>query len=323
ITGSNGKTTTKELCYEVVRSSFKCYATQGNYNNHIGVPITLFSTPRDVEVLIVEMGANHQGEIDFLSNISNPDIGIITNIGKAHLEGFGGIEGVKKGKSELYRFIAQKNGTIIYNGTDEVLTSLIPEGCKEIISYNPAKVIELNPSIKLSINDYLYESHLFGNYNAINIQCAVTLGNYLDIDHELMQSAISNYKPSNNRSEITTYKGATIIKDAYNANPSSVQLSLKNFVKAFPENSFVIIGDMLELGEEAVIEHSNIIDLVHELGIQEVIFIGPIFKSIDHSFPSFTSAIEASEYFNRMDLKGKNILLKGSRGLKLEVLLDD
>jgi UDP-N-acetylmuramoyl-tripeptide--D-alanyl-D-alanine ligase len=323
ITGSNGKTTTKELCYEVVRSSYKCFATQGNYNNHIGVPITLLSTPRDTEVLIVEMGANHQGEIDFLCNISNPDIGIITNIGKAHLEGFGGIEGVKKGKSELYRYICKKNGTILYNVDDKVLTSLLPDCCQEYIKYKSAIAIQLNPSIQLKMDDILYESHLFGNYNATNIQCAVTLGDYLGVDHALMQTAISNYKPSNNRSEIISYKGATIIKDAYNANPSSVQLSLRNFAKAYPENSVVIIGDMLELGDESIKEHSEIIDLVRALKIEDVLLIGPIFSSIDHSFPSFISAIEAKAYFSRLDLDGKNLLLKGSRGLKLEVLLDD
>ncbi len=286
------------------------------------MPLTILSTPSDVEFLIVEMGANHQGEIEFLCNIANPDLGIITNIGKAHLEGFGGIEGVKRGKTELYRYLSTYGGTIIYNGNDEVLTSLIPQSIEELMKYENVEIEKVNPSIELIVDGHRYSSHLFGEYNVTNIICAVTLGKFLDISHESMIEAIQDYQPTNNRSEITTFRGATVIKDAYNANPSSVQLSLKNFAESYSNNSIAILGDMLELGEDSIEEHKEIINLLEELELNDIILIGPIFQSLKSSFPSFNSVNEAMTYFNQLDLDGKNVLIKGSRGLKLELLLE-
>jgi UDP-N-acetylmuramoyl-tripeptide--D-alanyl-D-alanine ligase len=321
ITGSNGKTTTKELCLKVLQSTFKVAATKGNYNNHIGVPLTILSAPVDLDYLIVEMGANHVGEIDALCRIADPDIGIITNIGKAHLEGFGGIQGVIKGKTELYRYLNNKKGTIIYNSQDKVLVeNLAKDACS--VPYLDATIIKTSPSIELIIEGHVIKSCLMGLYNVENIRCACSLGNFLEIDFDHIQSSISSYIPSNNRSELTTFRGATVFLDAYNANPTSMEASILSFNKSFAEDKIVILGDMLELGEYATQEHIKICELLDKNDFDEVILIGDVFSQVGKEyFQCFRTVKEAKPLFDQMDLQDKAVLLKGSRGLKLEELL--
>ncbi|MBK7700114.1 MAG: UDP-N-acetylmuramoyl-tripeptide--D-alanyl-D-alanine ligase [Saprospiraceae bacterium] len=258
LTGSNGKTTTKELARNVLSKKFKTHATEGNLNNHIGVPLTILSTPDDAQFLIVEMGANHQGEIDLLCQIAAPNYGMITNIGKAHLEGFGGVEGIKKGKSEMYRYLTQHGGKIFINSDDNVLMSLLPEKVKTI-QYEVQTLLNLidaEPTLKLDYRNVQVTTQLYGTYNLPNIAFAICVGEYFGVEQAEIIEAISEYTPDNNRSQILKIDTNIIIKDAYNANPSSMVLSIESFSKILGPK-VVVLGDMLELGEYAPSEHQK------------------------------------------------------------------
>lgn len=338
ITGSNGKTTHKELINAVLSKKFKTLATVGNLNNHIGVPLTLLSITREHEFAIIEMGANHQGEIDALCKIAEPDFGLITNIGKAHLEGFGGIEGVKKGKSEMYRFIASKGGKIFMNGDDEVLQSLSGEMNK--ITYgtttlfdvvgkaiNTDEFVSFKWTTRYGEKEWnklpVIKTNMIGHYNFINILCAVCIGNYFKVEDEKINAALSEYTPNMNRSQLEKTANNTLILDAYNANPSSMKAAIENFAALNATNKLLIIGDMFELGDYAGEEHKKIIDLISEKKINEVILIGPEFCKVSPSnFKKFTTTIEALDYLKANTQKNKTILIKGSRGMKLETLKD-
>ncbi len=326
ITGSNGKTTSKELLASALTKKFKTHYTKGNLNNEIGVPLTILSTPAETEFLIVEMGANHQGEIALLSEITNPNFGLITNIGKAHLEGFGGIEGVKKGKGELYHYLAKSNGKIFLNTDDETLSHMVPLGC-ELIKYRSSdfKIVEDFPFIKLYKDKLSIATQLAGTYNLNNIASTYAIASYFGVSDDQITQAIENYFPSNNRSQIIDQNGVRIIKDAYNANPSSVTSSLHSFLNADTQNKIVILGDMLELGEYANEEHMAVLSYLVTKDIFKAILIGPIYKHLQNKFPSFTFFTNIEEAKNKVEFKnfiGKTILLKGSRGIALEKLLD-
>lgn len=327
ITGSNGKTTTKELCRDVLLQKFKVKATSGNLNNHIGVPLTLLSTNYDVEFLIVEMGANHQGEIKMLCDIAEPDYVMITNIGKAHLEGFGGVEGIKKGKSEMYRYAASNNKKIFINTDDQVLVSLLPHLSKTI-EYSARELTKLTgeqPYISFEYNKGVHKTHLYGSYNMSNIAFAAALGEYFDVPKEKIAKAIAGYIPENNRSQLVKYGNNTIIKDAYNANPTSMKYSIESFAKLSADNKMMILGDMLELGDEAKQEHQVIIQLTKSLGLTNVVFIGSNFSAAaDHGHGIyFETVAEAKPYFQKIKISNCTVLLKGSRGIAVEKLLDD
>jgi len=338
ITGSNGKTTNKELIHAVLSKKYNAFATKGNLNNHIGVPLTLLSLTHDHEIAIVEMGANHQGEIAMLCELSNPDYGLITNIGKAHLEGFGGIEGVKIGKSELYKHISSSKGKIFINGDDDVLLELsnnlekIYYGASEEFnvhgkSYSNSEFVEFKWNVKNQSvdNQLLVETHMFGQYNFINLLCAVCIGNYFAVSKNEINDALANYIPEMNRSQIKKTANNLVILDAYNANPSSMNLAIDNFsIQAF-ENKTAIIGDMLELGDYTYQEHEKVVLQLTKSKIKNVLFVGAHFfefKKLFRNYLFFMNANELKDYLVSHQIVDSTLLIKGSRGMQLEKIID-
>ncbi len=326
ITGSNGKTTTKELCKEVLSKKYRTHATKGNLNNHIGVPLTLLSAPVNTEFMIVEMGANHQGEIDSLCNIAMPDFVMITNIGRAHLEGFGGPEGVKKGKSEMYRYAASSGGSIFLNTDDEVLVSVLPKGANTIPYRRDTIQLQENPGKTLAFHymDKTVHTQLYGSYNVSNIVFAITAGEYFGISFEAIVQAVSGYIPDNNRSQVIQKGSITYIKDAYNANPSSMRASLEQFISVRAPKKIIVLGDMLELGTYSRDAHREIIELASRGDFSEMIFIGPCFCEAGENMPGkyFPDTDATRAYFDEIDKEHATVLLKGSRGIAVERLLD-
>jgi UDP-N-acetylmuramoyl-tripeptide--D-alanyl-D-alanine ligase len=333
ITGTNGKTTTKELINCVLSQGYKTFATKGNLNNHIGVPLTILSITNNHELGIIEMGANHIGEIGLLCKISQPDYGIITNIGKAHLEGFGSIEGVINTKKDLYLAIADKKGKVFVNSDNQLLINL-SENIERVFygnnSDNFCKGIIIKQknyiSVEYSCRNYndIINTQLVGSYNFENILAAITIGCYFNIEKHLIKEALENYAPANNRSQIVKSKLNTIILDAYNANPSSLEASIKNFAEIDADNKMLIIGDMLELGEYSKVEHLNILNIIESLCFKKVILVGPQFSSVcnNKDWLCFENSIEAKDWFISNPIKESYILIKGSRGIKMEIILD-
>ncbi len=340
ITGSNGKTTTKELLAEVMKTTYGIHYTQGNFNNHIGVPLTLLKMPKETEVAIIEMGANHQGEIAALCEIAEPTHGVITNIGRAHLEGFGGLEGVKKGKSELYAYLAKNNGVAFINRNEEFLETLAEQVKHKIFyikSENPSITIR-DIEIKLNkVQPFLeaeflsgpekvtkVSSALVGKYNFGNLMTAIALGRYFKVNGEAIKSAIEGYIPQNNRSELRKIGTNTFILDAYNANPTSTTAALKNFSKIEAINKIVILGDMLELGDYSKAAHREIIDHLNGISTKAIYLVGANYQSSIrssdkvHAYPDVATL---KNELNTNNWKDSLILLKGSRGIGLEKLL--
>lgn len=326
LTGSNGKTTTKELISTVLSSKFKTQFTFGNLNNHIGVPLTLLSIRKEHEIAVIEMGANHQKEIEMLCEIAKPNIGYITNFGKAHLEGFGGFEGVIKGKSELYNYLINNNQTILVNENDKVQKEKTENYSSKITFGIADSDYQFEPIFQDHFVGIKYKetevfSNLTGKYNYDNISAAVALGLHFDLKIEDIKKAIENYVPSNMRSQIQKKGDKTLVLDTYNANPSSMQVSLENF-KTFEGSKTVIIGDMLELGEESLKEHQSILDFAQSCNFDEIITVGPHFKSVYQSVNAFLNTSELIERLQLMPIKEENILLKASRGIALEKVID-
>ena len=322
LTGSNGKTTTKELIHAVLKTQFKTSATSGNFNNHIGVPLTILAIQPDTEMAVVEMGANHQKEIAFLSSICEPDFGYITNFGKAHLEGFGGIKGVIKGKSELYDFL-RANGKTAFINPEDTIQVVKTTDIDSIPFYENMSFVTNQPFVQLTVDDVLILSNLVGEYNYNNIAVAVTIGKHFGITLENIKLAIENYVPKNNRSEIVKKGSITIILDAYNANPSSMEVALKSFSKAEGAQKIVILGDMFELGEDSAKEHQAIADLAISLGFDTSYFVGEHFAQVKTSGQQFTSFEDFAEFLKgNTSIKETLILIKGSRGMKLERTLE-
>ena len=327
LTGSNGKTTSKELIFSVLKNEFKTIATTGNLNNHIGVPLTLLSIKEDTEIAIIEMGANHLKEIETLSNIADPDYGYITNFGKAHLEGFKNLEGVIKGKSELYNHLINKSKLIFINNRDKKQVELTKEYSNKFTfgeqnSDSIFSVKSINPTINISIDNILIETNLFGQYNIDNIAAAICIGKYFNLDNENIKAGIERYIPENNRSQIIKKGSNKIILDAYNANPTSMQLALSSFNDMKEGKKIVFIGDMFELGENSHQMHQEIVYSVEKMNFDQTFIIGELFNKTKHS-----SKIKSFKNLN--DLKGNMdeisnsaILIKGSRGMKLENILD-
>ncbi|MHC9089728.1 UDP-N-acetylmuramoyl-tripeptide--D-alanyl-D-alanine ligase [Tenacibaculum sp. IMCC1] len=317
LTGSNGKTTTKELINSVLSKKYKTTATLGNLNNHIGVPLTLLSMNKNTEVGIVEMGANHAKEIEFLSEITNPDYGYITNFGSAHLEGFGSLEGVVKAKSELYDYLRAKNKKVFVNPNDEKQIAKTKD--IESITFDESiKFIEANPFVKLSYNNTEILSNLIGAYNFANISAAITIGNYFNVTTELIKEAIENYVPSNNRSQVINTKTNRIILDAYNANPTSMKAALESFSKLQANNKTIILGDMFELGKYSSNEHQSIVNFIKELNLDEAFLIGENFYKTTTKYKRFNRVYEFEEYIKNNQIESSTILVKGSRGMALE-----
>jgi UDP-N-acetylmuramoyl-tripeptide--D-alanyl-D-alanine ligase len=322
LTGSNGKTTTKELINVVLSKKFNTVATKGNLNNHIGVPLTLLSMTDKTELGIVEMGANHQKEIEFLSTICEPDFGYITNFGKAHLEGFGGIEGVIKGKSELYTFLKANQKTVFINIDDSIQVERAKEINSVCFNTNDVQFIEVNPFVKLSYKNESIQSNLIGNYNFTNIAAAITIGAHFKVSETAIKEAIESYVPTNNRSQILTTKHNTIILDAYNANPSSMRVALENFDTLKAPSKVVILGDMFELGKESEHEHQAIVDAATAFNFDETYFVGENFNIAKTNKPQFKTYQDFEDFLKKNPLKNHSILIKGSRGMRLERILE-
>ncbi|WP_271782874.1 UDP-N-acetylmuramoyl-tripeptide--D-alanyl-D-alanine ligase [Aquimarina algiphila] len=329
LTGSNGKTTTKELINSVLSSSFNTTATIGNLNNHIGVPLTLLSMSKDTQIGIVEMGANHQGEIEFLSSITSPDYGYITNIGKAHLEGFGGIDGVLKGKTELYTYLKNNNKLVFLNSDDKKLQNA-SLGINAYTFSTSSKtdvtiqLTETNPNVKATYQNLTINSNLVGAYNFTNIAAAITIGRYFEIDIQLIKNAIESYIPKNNRSQILEKGNHTIILDAYNANPTSMDAAINSFTQLNHNHKVVFLGDMFELGEAAALEHQNIADIISNTNVNEIYLIGSNFFLTQCKDPRIKKFKSYEDLMSNWSLENKKdaILIKGSRGMQLERILE-
>lgn len=333
ITGSNGKTTTKELLATVLSTKYNVYATKGNLNNHIGVPLTLLSLTGQTEIAIVEMGANHPGDIKELVEIAEPNFGLITNIGRAHLGGFGSFEGVVNTKAELYEFIAKKNGTIFYNQENSILSDLVSKFnlqdksipyCK--VCNNPNVVYSDNPFLTLSVEvdgmREVFKSSLVGDYNIENILAAVTVGRSFGVDVQNIKRAIEGYIPTNNRSQFIRTAKNVVIMDAYNANPSSMELAIRNFSRLDGEKKVVILGEMFELGKYSHEEHSRIITLLNSMNFCDVFLVGKGFENITNSYRVFENSEDLVGFIQNNPIEEATILVKGSRGVKLEKVYD-
>jgi UDP-N-acetylmuramoyl-tripeptide--D-alanyl-D-alanine ligase len=336
ITGSNGKTTTKELINAVLSKKYNTLATIGNLNNHIGVPLTILRIKAEHEFAIIEMGANHRGEIEELCRIAEPDFGLITNIGKAHLEGFGGIEGVKQGKSELYKFLRSKHGKAFVNGDDEVLYGLafendkITYGCKKLYDVigkdcADSDTVRFKYTTRYGIKEWgkieVVATQIIGSYNFINCLAAACVGNYFKVDDRLIKEALENYTPNMNRSQFVKTKTNTIILDAYNANPNSMKAAIENFSKYNSEHKLVLLGDMFELGEYSKEEHKKVVDLLRENGLKNALLVGEEFFNLpDPGYKRFKTITECRNFLQKNAVMGNTILIKGSRGMKMETL---
>ena len=325
LTGSNGKTTTKELINAVLSTTYRTFATKGNLNNHIGVPLTLLEFSKDTEIGIVEMGANHQKEIEFLANIALPDYGLITNFGKAHLEGFGGIEGVIKGKTELYNHLKTHNKIVFVNYDDTKQIEQIGNYEKTIMFGSNMSMTSAQPFINLKFNSTNVKTQLTGAYNYNNIATAIAIGTYFKVDDDSISNAITNYIPSNNRSQIIEKNSNKIILDAYNANPTSMIAALDNFGNLNDSGKVAILGDMFELGETTAIEHQSISDYSQKFDIEHIYLVGEnFFKTKNNSkhILRFQSFEDLKHKLLNSPLKHKYLLIKGSRGMALERVLD-
>ena len=331
ITGSNGKTTTKELVHAVLSSKYKTYTTQGNLNNHIGIPLTILQIGKDAEMAVIEMGANHLGEIASYCQYTLPTHGIITNCGKAHLEGFGGIEGVKKGKGELYDFIRETGGTVFAMWDYSYLREMT-KGIATIVKYGTneadyaGNILQAEPFLSVSMISGVMipdiNTKLVGDYNLPNVLVAVAVGDYFKVPHQKIKDAIENYTPSNSRSQLVNWKSNHIILDAYNANPSSMKLAIENFAQLHADNKFLLLGGMAELGKESIQEHESIVDLIKKYKWSGVALVGGDFQKISHPFKKFNNAQEAGQWLTGLGLTNAYLLVKGSRSMQMEKVLE-
>ncbi len=326
ITGTNGKTTTKELISTVLSQKFNIIYTQGNFNNHLGVPLTLLQIKPDTEIAVVEMGANHPKEIELLCSIAQPDYGIITNIGKAHIEGFGSFQGVINTKKELYDYLKNKNGKIFLNN-DNLLLKEISSGLSNI-TYGKnddadchASISSSNPYLSVVWNDSEINTKLVGDYNFENVMAAISVGCYFNIEKNLIIRALEDYSPTNNRSQFIKTQKNEIVMDAYNANPVSMYHSIRNFKNISDEKHLLIIGDMKELGQDSSDEHIEIIKLIRQLNFNDVILVGTEFRKTESGFLSFLNVDELISYLNENEISGKKILIKGSHSIHLEKIV--
>lgn len=335
ITGTNGKTTTKELIYTILSKKYNTWATTGNFNNHIGVPLTILAIPPSAEMAIIEMGANHPGEIAELCRIADPDTGIITNIGKAHLEGFGSEQGVFETKKALFDHVIAKTGSIFLHENETWLRqyqrykkTMIYGGKNgfikgEIIESNPTMVVKLYAE-KFHKKSITIKTNLFGEYNLFNILAAASVGTLYGIESSLIAEAIENYFPTNNRSQVEKTGKNTLVMDAYNANPTSMSNAIRSFSSSSAEKKAVILGDMLEMGKESEKEHLSILQMLQENGFHKVFLVGNEFSKLNtfKNYFAFADVESCREMLLKEPLEGYTILIKGSRGIKLEKLKD-
>jgi UDP-N-acetylmuramoyl-tripeptide--D-alanyl-D-alanine ligase len=331
LTGSNGKTTSKELLHAVLRKKFRTHATKGNLNNHIGVPLTILAIDGSVEIAIVEMGANHVGEIAFLCSIAKPTHGFITNIGKAHVGMFGSYENIIRAKSELYQHLLTNHGKVFINSQNEILANMAKR-LEEPLFYPGkndlyfAELVSADPMVRIRAeNGDVVDTKLIGGYNFENIAVALCIGKYFGVEPALANQAIADYTPGNMRSQVLKKGSNTIILDAYNANPSSMRAAIENLAAMRAENKVLILGDMFELGDEAATEHQSIGTLIRDLGFKSVYLCGSLFKSALHPIPFARYFITKEELVNELiqfPISNSTILVKASRGIGLETIVD-
>jgi UDP-N-acetylmuramoyl-tripeptide--D-alanyl-D-alanine ligase len=332
ITGSNGKTTTKELIHAVLSSSFKTYTTEGNLNNHIGIPLTILKIKPDAEIAVIEMGANHIGEIAGYCKYALPTHGLITNCGKAHLEGFGSIEGVKKGKGELFDHLRTLTHGVAFVMWDYHYLREMSKGISSIIKYGTKDDVAVTGNAKTSepfleveimqgMENKIIKTQLVGDYNLPNVLAAVTIGKTFQVKDETTKMAIENYAPSNSRSQLIEKGSNKIILDAYNANPASMKLAIENFAKMKANNKIIILGAMAELGAESLLEHQLIIELLKKYSWKNVILVGGDFKKINHPFISFSNAEEVKNWLQQQRPEDAYLLVKGSRSMQMEKVI--
>ena len=330
ITGSNGKTTTKELIAAVLSSHFKTYTTIGNLNNHIGVPLTLLSIQSDVQMAVIEMGANHLHEIESYCQYTMPNYGMITNCGKAHLEGFGSEEGVKKGKGELYDYLKINKGAIFVMKDYGYLNEM-SAGIENIITYgNTLGELQGQPQTNNGLLMVVFtkgtliekiQTQLVGDYNLPNVLAAVCIGQYFKVPIEKIKTSIENYAPSNSRSQLTSWNKNQIILDAYNANPSSMKVAVDNFAKLAAENKIICLGGMKELGEATFNEHQALVEQLQQTTWTKVVLVGTEFKDCTHHYEFFDTVVAAKKWLNDQNFVQHTILIKGSRGIQMEQLI--
>lgn len=334
ITGTNGKTTTKELIAAVLSQSYNVLYTLGNLNNHIGVPMTLLRLKTEHDLAVIEMGANHPGEIKFLADMAEPDYGIITNVGKAHLEGFGSFEGVIKTKGELYDYLRKKEGSIIFIHQDNPYLMNIASGLHQI-PYGSNDTLYVNGHVTgnspyltfewktvAESERHVVQTQLIGEYNFPNALTAITIGCYFGVEAHKINAALANYTPQNNRSQLKKMVDNTLIIDAYNANPTSMMAALENFDRMDVEHKMLILGDMRELGEESKAEHQKIVDFIKECGFEKVLLVGEQFAIAKHSYQTFANAQELINVLQGNKPTNYTILIKGSNGIKLSSIVD-
>ncbi|MEO6454608.1 MAG: UDP-N-acetylmuramoyl-tripeptide--D-alanyl-D-alanine ligase [Ginsengibacter sp.] len=329
ITGSNGKTTTKELVNAVLSSTYKTYTTRGNLNNYIGIPLTLLKIKKDAQLAVIEMGANNPKEIEGYCKYVQPTHGLITNFGKAHLEGFGSIEGVRKAKGELFDYLKNNNGTAFINEDDEFMSQM-SKGIKEIITYGTTsgdtrgKISNNNIFLNLKISGSSDDlnTHLVGEYNLANVLASVAIGRYFKVPEAKIKVAIETYIPTNSRSQIIKKDSNTIILDAYNANPSSMKAAIENFAKMDVADKVLLLGGMMELGNESNHEHEQIINMINQCSWYKVVLVGPQFKEIKNPYINLENSTDAKEWFREQDFKNTHILIKGSRSMQMENILE-
>ena len=335
ITGTNGKTTTRELLSNMLEKKFKVHSTKGNLNNQIGVPLTILAAPKGTEMMIIELGANHIGEIKTLCRIANPDYGILTNIGRAHIEGFGSDDGVKNAKIELYEHLKKVNGIALYNDKNPLLTELIFKIVNRAVPFSDPAGIELtvkplpsdrNLIVDVSYNHITYRvsTNLFGSYNVENIKAAVATSLFFGVDIVDIISAIENYKPANNRSQIMVTKSNTLICDSYNANPTSMLMALDSFTSFKADKKLVILGDMLELGDKSEEEHEKILNELKVRNFNNALLVGSVFNkmSLKFGFKTFSDVNGLMKFISNEPVSDTAILIKGSRGIALEKVYD-
>ena len=333
ITGSNGKTTTKELIHAVLASTHITYTTEGNLNNHIGIPLTLLKIKEDAQMAVIEMGANHIGEIASYCEIALPTHGLITNCGKAHLEGFGSEEGVRKAKGELFDFLRTLPHGCVFVMWDYDYLQKMSKGISGVIKYGTkgdahviGRVLKSDPLLEVEIlqglDEKLIKTQLVGEYNLPNVLAAITIGKYFNVTDAKIKFAIENYTPSNSRSQLIQKGDNKIILDAYNANPSSMKLAIENFSK-IPGDKVLILGSMAELGKESEKEHQALVEQIADHKWKEVILVGNEFEKISHSFHQFKNSEEVQNWMQQQRFKNTNILIKGSRSMQMEKALKD
>lgn len=328
ITGSNGKTTTKELIREVLTAQYHTYATEGNLNNHIGVPLTLLRIRPTVQIAVIEMGANHLKEIEQYCKIANPTHGLITNCGKAHLEGFGSIEGVRQGKGELFDHLRAHKGTAFVCKDFDYFKKM-SKGIAHIIWYGSqdsdvnGKIVSSDPFLTVDVLGMQLHTQLAGDYNFYNVMAAVTVGQFFKVPPEKIKNAIEQYEPANNRSQVMQRNSNTIILDAYNANPSSMKAAIENFARLNAEKKILLLGAMMELGKESLQEHQALVALLERYHWDHVVLVGGDFAKVKHPFIFKENAEQAREWLQKQQFHHAHFLIKGSRSMQMERVVND